>query len=226
MEQERNVGPRREQARELPNEEKPLEPAQRTRDEQKTSAKKIEANRRNALKSTGPKTAAGKKVVAQNATKYGFFSKGLLIRHPFGNESQKEYDDCYGRIRQHFQPEGFAEECWVEKIAVYLWRLRRVMRFESGQIALNMIENQDTLQKQDSEKSNASGPRPPRDSEPESRTDHLCLPPRDLAELILRYEPMLNRQLNLAFAELERLQRHRKGEPVPAPLRVEVSGTS
>jgi hypothetical protein len=36
-----------------------------------TSAKKIEANRRNALRSTGPRTAAGKARSRQNATRHG-----------------------------------------------------------------------------------------------------------------------------------------------------------
>ena len=36
-----------------------------------TSARKIEANRRNALASTGPRTAAGKARVAQNARRHG-----------------------------------------------------------------------------------------------------------------------------------------------------------
>ncbi len=35
------------------------------------SARKIEANRRNARKSTGPKTATGKKRVSRNAIKHG-----------------------------------------------------------------------------------------------------------------------------------------------------------
>jgi hypothetical protein len=36
-----------------------------------TSNKKAEANRRNALKSTGPKTSDGKDVVRHNALKHG-----------------------------------------------------------------------------------------------------------------------------------------------------------
>jgi hypothetical protein len=40
----------------------------------------------------------------------------------------------------------------------------------------------------------------------------------------LRYEAMINRQLNHAIAELERLQRRRNGESVPAPISVDISG--
>src|SRR5437588_10295622 len=40
-----------------------------------TSLKKKEANRRNALKSTGPRTKAGKGTARFNAMKHGFLSK-------------------------------------------------------------------------------------------------------------------------------------------------------
>src|SRR5882724_3305999 len=57
------------------------------------SLRKVESNRRNSQKSTGPKTAAGKKRVSRNAVRHGFFSKFLLIQHRDGKESQNEYDD-------------------------------------------------------------------------------------------------------------------------------------
>lgn len=40
-----------------------------------TTAAQIEANRRNVLKSTGPKTVEGKIVAASNATKHGLLAK-------------------------------------------------------------------------------------------------------------------------------------------------------
>ncbi len=46
---------------------------------QTVSSRKVEANRRNASKSTGPRTQTGKRMVAKNALKHGFFSKWLLI---------------------------------------------------------------------------------------------------------------------------------------------------
>ena len=49
------------------------------------------------------------------------------------------------------------------------------------------------------------------------------LPSMEVLEKILRYETKLERQLFRAMAQLERLQRMRRGESVPAPLTVEVS---
>src|SRR5712664_917831 len=71
-----------------------------------SSTRKVEANRRNALKSTGPKTACGKRTVAKNALKDGFFSKFLLIQHRDGKESQEEYEGFYAGVRKHYQPVG------------------------------------------------------------------------------------------------------------------------
>jgi hypothetical protein len=46
----------------------------------------------------------------------------------------------------------------------------------------------------------------------DAMTDHLFLPEKDELEKMLRYEAMINRQLNHALAELERVQARRKGE--------------
>jgi hypothetical protein len=73
------------------------------------SIRKVESNRRNSQKSTGPKTATGKKRVSRNAVRHGFFSKFLLIQHRDGKESQDEYDDFYADVRKHFQPIGWLE---------------------------------------------------------------------------------------------------------------------
>jgi hypothetical protein len=48
----------------------------------------------------------------------------------------------------------------------------------------------------------------------------LSLPSPAAADKLLRYEVHLDRQLYRAMDQLERLQRQRKGENVPAPLNV------
>ena len=44
-----------------------------------TSLRQIEANRRNALKSTGPRSLHGKSVVSQNAARHGLDSASPVI---------------------------------------------------------------------------------------------------------------------------------------------------
>jgi hypothetical protein len=178
------------------------------------SSRKIEANRRNARKSTGPKTAAGKKRVSRNAIKHGFFSKYLLVQRRDGKESQGEYDDFYVGIRKHFQPIGWLEELWVEKIAVWSWRLRRLLRCETGQIDRALAEHSYELQQSKgddlAEPESEASPSP----EMDAMSDHLFLPGKDELDKLLQYEAMINRQLNHAISELERIQERRKGKPI------------
>ena len=48
----------------------------------------IEANRRNAQKSTGPRSEEGKQTSARNATKFGLFSRHVLL--PGDDEAEFE----------------------------------------------------------------------------------------------------------------------------------------
>jgi regulatory protein YycI of two-component signal transduction system YycFG len=59
--------------------------------------------------------------------------------------------------------------------------------------------------------------------EEEARQAAAVLPSLEVLDKILRYETKLERQLFRAMAQLERLQRMRRGESVPAPLSVELS---
>src|SRR5215813_10166603 len=58
-------------------------------------SRKVAANRRNAQKSTGPKTAAGKRRVARNAIKHGLFTSKLLVNHPDAQEDPAELNALY-----------------------------------------------------------------------------------------------------------------------------------
>lgn len=98
------------------------------------SLKKIEANRRNALQSTGPKTPEGKRAARWNALKQGILARELVIPAGAGRENPAELENLLGRLRDDLQPRGVLEEILVEKIAVCYWRLRRVLRSESGEI--------------------------------------------------------------------------------------------
>lgn len=93
-----------------------------------TTPSKIEANRRNCLNSTGPRTPEGKRISSQNASKLGIFSRELLLREE--NEAELHF---FGRaIRGDLRPSGPIECSLVELIISTLWRLRRLLRIECG----------------------------------------------------------------------------------------------
>jgi hypothetical protein len=57
----------------------------------------------------------------------------------------------------------------------------------------------------------------------DSHLRSLSLPPEDVLAKILRYDAAFDRQLHRALDALERLQRQRRGEPVPPPLKIRVA---
>src|SRR5829696_3635857 len=93
-----------------------------------TSEKQAQANRRNALKSTGPKTPEGKAAVRLNANKHGLRSQEVLLPGE-DEETLKELDE---NLRAELQPLGELENLLVDGIIAAQWRLRRLRRVEAG----------------------------------------------------------------------------------------------
>ena len=98
------------------------------------SEKQKQANVQNAQHSTGPVTPDGKAVVARNAIKHGIFAEDLVIAVGDGREDQLEYYELLAELKNDLAPVGHMEMLLVEKIAVNYWRLRRLVRYETGGI--------------------------------------------------------------------------------------------
>ena len=92
------------------------------------SAAKIEANRANAQKSTGPRTDAGKQASSRNAIKHGLFSATLLLP----KEDPEQYAALCERYLDGFQPQGIEEENLVEEMIVAKWKQARLNVVEQG----------------------------------------------------------------------------------------------
>ena len=182
------------------------------------SLRKVESNRRNSQKSTGPKTATGKKRVSRNAIKHGFYSKWLLVNHQDGEESQTEYDELYASIIKDYPPVGWHEESLVGKIAAWSWRLRRAIRYESGLITRALAEHSYELQQSKADDLAEPESAPSSNPEMDAMTDHLFLPGKEELDKSMRYEAMINRELNHAIGEIERVQARRKGEANPTNI--------
>jgi hypothetical protein len=99
-----------------------------------TSEKQVQANTENARLSTGPVTQEGKSIVAGNAIKHGIFAKDLVINAGDGREDELEYHELLTELKKDLTPLGRMEMILVEKIAVNYWRLRRLIRYETGEI--------------------------------------------------------------------------------------------
>ena len=99
----------------------------------KASEKQLAANRANAKKSTGPKTPAGKALVALNTVAHGIYSVSPVIEEL---ESKRSWTAYRFAMLDCLAPVGMVEMTLAERITLAAWRLRRVARYESEQIRL------------------------------------------------------------------------------------------
>jgi hypothetical protein len=105
-----------------------------------SSERKIEANRRNALKSCGPRTTEGKRIASQNARKYGFFSTHILL----ADEDQNQYFRLARGVVEHHMPVGAFEAEFVVSIIQTLWQLRRANLIDTELFAMyRFYENEE-----------------------------------------------------------------------------------
>jgi hypothetical protein len=145
--------------------------------------KKLEANRQNAKRSTGPRTPAGKQRSRLNALKHGILAKAVVIHDGPGKEKRGEFDQLLIEFWHHYAPQGPVEEMLVERMATLKWRLARVYRSERGEIVWNLGLDPDEVSERD------------------------YLPHARVSDRLVRYETMLERALYRALTELDRLQR-------------------
>jgi hypothetical protein len=173
-------------------------------------SRKAEANRRNAQFSTGPKTEEGKSHSRGNSLKHGILASVIVIMKGEGAEDGAEFDGLLSSLQKDLAPVGALEEILVEKIATCCWRHRRALRCEAGLIRRAFLNDPRGLDEMINPQQAAI-------------KDHLSLPLSGDLDRIIRYETSIQRQLVYAINQLERLQRVRKVEHVPAPVSVQLS---
>lgn len=93
-----------------------------------TSNLQIEANRRNAKLSTGPKTAEGKQASRMNALKHGLTAQHVTLF----DERLEDFEGFHAELLAALRPEGAVEMALAERAVLCAWRLRRVYRIETG----------------------------------------------------------------------------------------------
>jgi hypothetical protein len=101
--------------------------------------KQIKANRKNAKKSTGPKTAEGKEKVSKNAVKHGLFAAEAVVT----GENAADYEAYLESFLTEMKPVGAVENMLVERFVSLSWRLLRAQRMQN-QVIENFIEKEVT----------------------------------------------------------------------------------
>ena len=102
------------------------------------SEAQIQANRLNALKSTGPRTVEGKAVVAQNAVKHGLLATEAVIK----GEDPGEFEFYREQMLVELHPAGALEAMLAERAVGLAWRLRRAERLQAEVFDAMLIEEE------------------------------------------------------------------------------------
>ena len=159
-------------------------------------SKRTLANRRNALKSTGPRTAAGKHRVAMNAFKHGLSGQNLCL--------QADESVSYFRLALDFvedlRPIGVREEQLAQKIIDGNWRLNRAAAIE------NNLLNNDTVR--ETYRLTSDDPRSAALAGQANAWRSDCAGPHAL-ETLGRHEGRMARTLFKTTAEFDTLQARR-----------------
>ncbi|MHC4459309.1 MAG: hypothetical protein ACYS0I_19885 [Planctomycetota bacterium] len=172
----------------------------------------IVANRRNAQKSTGPRTPQGKAAISQNAVKHGLLTRQDVI----SSESQADFDLYRERLLAELTPASPMESMLAERIVSLSWRLKRTGRIQNQVIdALNAPDTSSPLAKL-TKSLLFKG----QDQSQTAPTAHLALGRlaiKDFAnarvlDRLLMYERRIEHSLYKTILELQRLRIMRKLE--------------
>ena len=93
-----------------------------------SSLKQLEANRRNALKSTGPTTPEGKERSRCNALRHGLTAETVIA----AIEDAEDYQAFEAAVIADYDAESAVERELVLRLASVLWRLRRATGIETA----------------------------------------------------------------------------------------------
>jgi hypothetical protein len=93
-----------------------------------TSYRQIEANRRNALRSSGPRTEAGKQASRCNAVRHGLAAETVIN----ALEDVGDYKAFEAAVAADYDAQSAVERELVLRLASLLWRLRRATMMETG----------------------------------------------------------------------------------------------
>lgn len=158
-----------------------------------TSARQIAANRRNALRSTGPRSVEGKTRSSQNAMKHGLLSAQTVLP----DEDREAFDVLRERLWDALRPEGPVEELLAESALSLAWRLARLGRVEAGLFIIGAHSPIGYAVRDDSDEA--------------GQLAWAFSGQASTFSALSRYEAALTRQLQRALRDLEqsRLARHR-----------------
>lgn len=147
----------------------------------------IAANRANAKRSTGPRTAPGKAKSARNSIRHGLLAKALVL----DEEAGQCFEQLLESYIQHFKPSDPVQAALVETMVTARWRQFRALNYQT---ALIKSEIEDLIHVPDDPTARAA-----------LAFRHLADESRSL-QLLDRYESAYERDFHRALLRLEKLK--------------------
>jgi hypothetical protein len=192
-----------------------------------TSHRKVDANRRNAARSTGPRTTLGKSRSRLNALKHGILASQAVIANIEGREERQMFEATVAGLAHDFQPVGTYELLLVQEIAACFWRKRRLLMFEN-RAAFDAIEvpAADIVQRGTQQLIPWKEPLYTEGGQmttaeqiyKHSGLDAVTLPNEKDTLRVIRYEAAINRTRERAVASLREMKKARRTmAPHPSP---------
>jgi len=160
------------------------------------SEKQLEANRNNALHSTGPKTEAGRNRSRMNALRHGLTGQVTTMT----DEDRAAHDQFSKALIKDLAPQGAMETQLAQRIATDSWRLNRASAIEENIFALGQLQN-----------GGQACPDVPQ-IDAALTTAHVFTQESKQLQLLTLYEQRINRSLQKNLAMLQSLQATRKAQ--------------
>lgn len=89
--------------------------------------RQIKANRRNAKRSTGPRTEAGKAASSANALRHGLTATHAVV---LPDENANAFENLQREVFADLDPQNALQAALAERVVLLLWRLDRAARLE------------------------------------------------------------------------------------------------
>jgi hypothetical protein len=158
----------------------------------------IAANRRNAQRSTGPRTVEGKQRSSLNPLKHGLSARTIVLNH----EDEIGYQEVRGSLYTQYQPATPQECMLVDQLASAWWRTIRARQYETD--LMNMqVEN---VKRRNARKKKVHN----QESDRKALVVALTVEPHDDFKTFFRYDATIERQFYRALNQLERIQKERR----------------
>lgn len=160
----------------------------------------------------GPKTPEGKAAVRRNPIKHAVLAQTPVI--PLV-EREEDWRRLREGVFEYFQVEGAMEEALADRIAGIIWRLYRVVRFESESINryLHDVPKDWALSQQMWRRESPTEVTEEAVAEMDAMLMARLLPGEETLEKVMRYETRLHRFLLQSVHQLLLLKGMRKQRP-------------